>query len=178
MSKSQLKKLLATMTAEQISEVLLDLYAARREAKEYLDFFVQPNLSEKMEKAKKGITKEMLRTVKRYARPRMTKIRQIISDLKSLNPGSEPVAEIMTFSIEEICRIGTHRYLLETTRRNASKLLIDTLMYIDRAGLFSVYLPRLSNAVAGMDTTDYYCGSFGRLMRDTLQDWFASDTND
>lgn len=125
-----------------------------------------------MEKARKNIAKELNRTVRRYARPRMTKIRKYISDISSLNPGHEPIAEIMVFAVEEICRLGTTSYLLETTRRNAAKLLTETLRLIDRAGLLDVYLGRISVVISEMDFTGHYCGPFGCLMRDTLQDWF------
>lgn len=172
MSKSQLKKTLSAMTAEQISELVLDLYTARKEAKEYLDFFVEPDIDKRMDKARKNITKELNRTVRRYARPRMTKIRQYISDITSLNPGPEPIVEIMVFSIEEICRLGTTNYLKEPTRRNAGKLLTETLRVIDQAGMLDVYLGRISRAVSEMDFTGYYCGPFGTLMRDTLHEWF------
>ena len=52
MSKSTLRKALATLTKEQIEEMILDLYAARPKAKEYLDFWVSGDIDSKMTKAK------------------------------------------------------------------------------------------------------------------------------
>ena len=37
MSKTQLKKFLNTLNHDQITEMVLELYAARKEAKDYLD---------------------------------------------------------------------------------------------------------------------------------------------
>ncbi len=173
MSKTQLKKLMANMTAEQLSELVLDLYAARKEAKEYLDFFVAPDIDARLEKVKTAIAKESKRTARRYARPRMSRIRRSIADISSLNPGVEPVLEIMTFAVEEMCRVGTVRYIKEVTTKNVAKLLTETLQLADKSGMLDVYLPRLHDCVSAMNTTDYYCGAFGRLMRDTLQDFCA-----
>ncbi len=61
MSKTQLKKELTKMNAEQIAELVLDLYSARPEAKEYLEFYISPNIDKKLEKAKAAIDKELLR---------------------------------------------------------------------------------------------------------------------
>ena len=43
MSKSQVKKLLSGMSKEDVINVVLELYDARKEAREYLDYFVNPN---------------------------------------------------------------------------------------------------------------------------------------
>lgn len=43
MSRTQLKKHLTALTKEQIIEVMLELYDARKEAKEYLEFYLNPN---------------------------------------------------------------------------------------------------------------------------------------
>lgn len=55
MSKTKLKKYLQTLTHEQIVQVVMDLYDARKAAKEYLEFFMDPNPSDALEKAKKQL---------------------------------------------------------------------------------------------------------------------------
>lgn len=40
MSKATIKQLLQSMTKKDIIEMVLDLYSARKEAKEYLDFLI------------------------------------------------------------------------------------------------------------------------------------------
>lgn len=39
MAKSTIKKLLQSMTKAEIIEMVLELYSARKEAKEYLEFY-------------------------------------------------------------------------------------------------------------------------------------------
>lgn len=43
MSKSTIMKLLQGMSKDAIIEMVLELYSARKEAKEYLDFYVGPD---------------------------------------------------------------------------------------------------------------------------------------
>ncbi len=49
MTKAQLKKHLQKLPKEQVIEVILELYDARKEAKEYLDFYTNPNEDAKLE---------------------------------------------------------------------------------------------------------------------------------
>lgn len=43
MSKSKLKSVLMSMDKSEIIKMVLELYSARKEAKEYLDFYAEPN---------------------------------------------------------------------------------------------------------------------------------------
>ena len=58
MSKAKLKKYLQTLSKEQIIEVMLELYDARKEAKEYLEFYLAPDSNAELEKCKKAIRQE------------------------------------------------------------------------------------------------------------------------
>ena len=49
MSKAQLKRHLTKLTKEQVIDVVMELYEARKEAKEYLDFYINPNDDAKLE---------------------------------------------------------------------------------------------------------------------------------
>ena len=43
MSKAKLKKYLQTLSKEQVIEVMLELYDARKDAKKYLEFYLAPD---------------------------------------------------------------------------------------------------------------------------------------
>lgn len=58
MSKSTIKKTLMTMSKEEIIDMVLAMYDARKEAKEYLEFFANPNEDGKLEEYKKIIIEE------------------------------------------------------------------------------------------------------------------------
>ena len=59
MSKAKLKKYLQTLSKEQVIEVMLELYDARKEAKEYLEFYLTPNSNAELEKCKKVLTSSL-----------------------------------------------------------------------------------------------------------------------
>ena len=55
MSKATVKKLLMSMPKEEIIGMVLEMYDARKEAKEYLEFYANPDEDGKLEEYKKII---------------------------------------------------------------------------------------------------------------------------
>lgn len=158
------------MTAGQIGELVLELYDARPEAKEYLDFFIKPDIDAKLEKAKTAIKKEMSRNSKGRNRARSTRIRRYIKDISSLNPGDEAVCEIMTFAIETACAVGSDQWIKEVTQRGFAKLLHETLIAADKAGMLDIYLPRIEKAVGAMRSSWFRSNEFKSLLKETLRE--------
>lgn len=156
------------MTAEQIAEMVLDLYAARPEAKEYLDFFVSPDIDKKLDKARSAIKKEISRTSRGRNRTRSTKVRRLIKDVASLNPGVEHVAEIMTFALETICETSKTQIIKTTTQNGFARLLRETLLFIDSNSVLTQFLPRIETAVNAMDSNRWRNGEFKSLLQSEL----------
>lgn len=174
MSKTQLKKELAQMTAEQIAELVLVLYEARPEAKEYLDFYIRPDIDAKLDKVRKLINKEIVRTSRGRSKMRSTKLRRFIKDISSLNPGPEAVCEIMTFTIEAACTAGSRYWVKETTQRSLVKLMQDTIVEADRAGLLDIYLSRIRTSIEQMGPSPHHSGYFKTQLREGLEDVLQS----
>lgn len=171
MSKTQLKKELTKMNAEQIAELVLDLYSARPEAKEYLEFYISPDIDKKLEKAKAAIDKELLRNSRRgYPRPRITKIRRYIRDIESLNPGAEHVIEISMYALRRAAETGSENWLKDATQRGAAKLLADTVKLGDKAGLLDMVLTPSREYIAAMRTDAHYSRQFKHLLSETLDE--------
>lgn len=178
MSKAQLKKELMNMTAEQISELLLDLYSARPEAKEYLDFFLSPDIDKKLEKAKVNIEKELLRNSRRgYYRPRMTRIKRFIRDIQSFNPGAEHVIDVSMFTIRRITAIGSDHWIKDATQRGAARLLNDTVKIADTAGLLDMVLDPARESIGKMNEDVFYSRQFKSLLSETLESAIESLVN-
>ena len=57
MSKTTLKKQLNELTREQLIEVMLELYEARKDAREYLEYYVNPDEKKMYEKYRAVIIK-------------------------------------------------------------------------------------------------------------------------
>lgn len=62
MSKAKLKKYLLSLTKEQIADIVLELYDARKEAKDYLEFYLAPDCNAELEKCKKAVQNEFFPT--------------------------------------------------------------------------------------------------------------------
>ena len=58
MSKATVKKILMSMPKEEIIGMVLEMYDARKEAKEYLEFYANPDEDGKLEEYRKIITEE------------------------------------------------------------------------------------------------------------------------
>lgn len=59
MSKAALRKELVKMSQEQLVTLILDLYSARPQAKEYFEFFLNPDEKELYDKYVKIVEKEV-----------------------------------------------------------------------------------------------------------------------
>ena len=164
------------MDREELTELIMDLYEARKEAKEYLDFFVEPNIEAKLTKARTAISKEASRVSRGRARPRLTKVKQFIKDISSLNPGPEPEMEIMIYTVEKFCEIGSQNWIKDATQKSLAKLLHDTIIRADRHGLLNIALPRIEAAVKNMDSSKFYNRDFKSLLNETLSDTVESLT--
>lgn len=162
------------MSAEQISEMVLDLYAARSEAREYLDFFVSPDIEKKLDKSRLSIKKEMSRNSKGRNKSRSTRIRRFIKDISSLNPGAEPVTEIMTFAVETFCEVGSDQIIKTSVQNGYARLLHDTIIYINDAGLVGDYLPRIEKAVDSMSSSWWSGNEFKKLLKQELKETMES----
>lgn len=99
MSKAQLKKHLIKLTKEQVIDVVMELYEARKEAKEYLDFYINPNDDTKLEEYKKIIYNEFYPNLGE-PKCRFSVCRKAISDFKKLKPSPSCIADLMLFYIE------------------------------------------------------------------------------
>ena len=85
MSKTTLKKQLKELTREQLIEVMLELYDARKDAREYLEYYVNPDEKKMHEKYKAVITKEFF-PQKGRAKGRTSVCKKAIKEFTTLHP--------------------------------------------------------------------------------------------
>ena len=101
MSKAKLKKYLLSLTKEQITDIVLELYDARKEAKDYLEFHLAPDCNVELKKCKKAIQNEFFPTRGFSEKPSFAKCRKVISDFQKIKPEPTFVAYLMLFYIEQ-----------------------------------------------------------------------------
>lgn len=88
------------MTKGEIIEMVLELYSARKEAKDYLDFYANPDEDGKIEEYKSIIREEFYPKRRREPQMRFSVCRKAVSDFKKLKPSADALAELMISYME------------------------------------------------------------------------------
>lgn len=152
MSKAALKKTLALLSPEQKDQLLLDLYSARKEAKEYLDFFVDPDIEKLVTATCNSITREVYRKGKHgYNRPRIMEIRNLIKKVATLNPGSEYVIQILVSTIRTVAGAASAGFwFTDAVAESFARITRETLSLADDAAMLDATLNQINTIVDAM----------------------------
>ena len=105
MSKPALKKHLQSLSKEQLIEQVLDMYDNCKPAKEYFEFYLNPNEKEQLEKYKAIIINEFYPKGK-YTEPktRFAVAKKAIADFRNLKPSPELLGDLMVTLAEMACK--------------------------------------------------------------------------
>ena len=149
MSKARLKKHLNTLDKFQIIEMVMELYDARKEAREYLDYYINPNESSELEKFKKIVLKEFDDNVCRNPQCRFSVCRKALSDFKKLAPSADTLAEAMVFYIERVYEFSfCSGDLWEQYYDSAINNFRSTLKFLIKKNLLEPMMPRIVQIMA------------------------------
>ena len=74
----------------------------------------------------------------------------------------------MTYAVETMCAVGNDQWIKASTQQGLARLLHDTVLYIDTAGLIGDYLPRIEGAVNGMTSSFWRGNEFKKLLKTEL----------
>lgn len=102
MSKSTVKRYLNDRSKEELVEILLDLYSAKKDAKDYLEYVTNPDDNKMLEHYKAIIVKEFFPT-RGEPKMRFSVCRKAISDFKQLNPDPALLSDLMVTLVEQAC---------------------------------------------------------------------------
>ncbi|WP_310392171.1 DUF6155 family protein [Hymenobacter sp.] len=94
-----LKKGLKTLDKNQLVALIADLYKKNKAAREYLDFYVQPNEQERFEKYQVRVVEAFF--PKRGHPLRLREGKQAISDFRQLEPAAELLTEQLPYSSQQ-----------------------------------------------------------------------------
>lgn len=149
MSKAKLKKYLQTLTQEQLLEVLMDMYDARKAAKEYLEFFLDPDAGNELEKVKKEVSRIYFTP---QGRPRakftIKDSNDLVADFIRLNVDAEHVADLMIYHAEMfVSRLVMRRIVRETAWQQFLNLYTKARDYVESYDLLDRYGRRLEKMV-------------------------------
>lgn len=116
MSKAQLKKYLKSLTQEQLIQVILDTYDARKESKEYLEYFMNPDDKAAHEKARNELYPIYFnKRGKTQSKLVMSNANKIVNDFIKLEPSSELVADLLLYNVELYVSRLSLRYIVSST---------------------------------------------------------------
>lgn len=164
MSKAQLRKELDLLSKEQLIDLTLDAYTARREVKEYFDFFLHPDARKLQDKYMKAIEREISRTKYQRMKCRVSVLKKALKDFASFDPGAEWVTETMVNTLLLLIKACGAYYYTETIANYAVKLLTDIIVTADRAAILDRHLPILAERIESLRGADY----LKHLLRDTI----------
>ena len=102
MSKANVKKYIKSRDKSSLEELVMDLYSARKEAKDYMEYV---NDEGKLEEYREIITKEFFPS-RGEAKMRFSVCRKAVSEFKSFDPAPEFLADLMLYIPECACEIA------------------------------------------------------------------------
>lgn len=153
MSKTKLKKELITFTSDELLEVILNTYDSSKEARDYLEFFINPDADKLLDDKTQLIAKEISR-VRRggYSKFRISYIRGIIKGFAAYGVSPDYVCRIMSNTISMLTGHSRYYYYTETQTKGMFKLVADYIVYADRHEMLQSaieFIDRLSHSDLG-----------------------------
>ena len=134
MSKARLKKQLLNMTAEQLSELLLELYDIRKEARDYLEFWVDPDPAKTVAKAEKEVRMIFYTsTAVPRRKPSLSELNRIVKHFMTLGLDRDSTAEFLLYVAETECGWLELRWRRLSYRSSMKKNLEAADLYIENA---------------------------------------------
>lgn len=148
MSKTKLKKYIAELPAEQVGEILLQVYEASKEAKGWLDFYLNPDIEGLSEKYRKQIYVKCYGRTGRARRPKMRDCNQLIKTFSIIVQDPTPVGDLMLYFMEEVTRVASAkgRYS-ESYFRTLTGQFRKTVEYLSAHGLMEFNMARIRKII-------------------------------
>lgn len=147
-SKTALKKELKGFSAEQLTEVILNVYDSSKEAKDYFEFFLNPDPEVFIKVKFEEIFKELKR-VKRgsMSKGRISVIRKYIRQAQAYGLSPEYIDRLMMGAISLL--VSTERYLYYSASlfNGTYKLVADYIIWADKHGILAGALEKLESLI-------------------------------
>lgn len=156
MSKTGLRKGLSGLSKEEIIEVVCELYDSRKEAKEYLEYWLCPDPDRALEDYKERVDKMFFySTGKNRSQPSSHDLKRLVNYFSTIVFDSDKIADLLVHMAER-------QYIWVTRRRsgfkqcevNVRRAYDNARIYIEGADLedlFGLRLERLDENI-----TDFY----------------------
>ncbi len=155
MSKAKLKKALAALDKDELVTMVTELYDARKEAKEYLEYWLDPDAGKELERVEKLVERQFF-TPQGISRrtPSMPALNKLLKDFMSICFEPERIAELMLYIADRLADWMEVRYRRVSYRTSLRKYVGDARLYIETHELepvFGLRLQRLEERVEALE---------------------------
>lgn len=149
------------MEADDLRELILQVYEARREAKEWLEFYLNPDIKKKLEETSANLNKELNRRHRHMPACRITRLKAILANFESYQPEDDMIAGLYVSVTSALMQYVRIEYPSDAFCKSVLRFMISTITLIDKKGLFDKFFPKLTEEInrvfpAGSPAVNYY----------------------
>lgn len=140
--------MLATLDRDQLEEVILQIYEARKDAREFLEYFVNPDEHAMYEKYHSIITKEF-RPSRGRPKARTSVCKKAVKDFTLLHPDDRLITDMQLYVVESIVLYANKMrgYIRESHINTAKYMLDQNLKLTFAVDMMSEYMPRIKSII-------------------------------
>ena len=151
-----MKKALAALDKEEIITMVTELYDARKEAKEYLEYWIDPDAGKELERVEKLVDRQFF-TPQGVSRRTLSlpTINKLIKDFMSICFEPERVADLLIYTTERMADWLEVRYRRVAYRTSLRKYLNEATLYVEShelEPLYGIRIERLQSRVEAVET--------------------------
>ena len=146
MSKARLKKTLNSLSKEQIIEIVTEMYDARKEAKEYLEYWLEPDSDKELERREVMIKRLFFTTSDRPRKlPSVTDIKKVVKDFTTICFDFEKAALLLLYVCDSYAAWMKVKRFGQTASTVALRSVETAAAYIESTGQQERFGLRLEN---------------------------------
>ncbi|MFA5328765.1 MAG: DUF6155 family protein [Prolixibacteraceae bacterium] len=171
MSKTELKKHLLSLTKEQVIEMVLVLYDTYKPAKEYFEYYLNPDEKGQFGKYKSIIIKEFYsKSISGIGKMRFSVAKKAIADFRSLNPSPELLGDLMITLPETACEFTSdYGDMSEQFYASAATNFEMALKFLQKHNLLEHFQHRCEDCVKYAEPCGY---GFADEIKDLFDEYY------
>ncbi|MDE6485556.1 MAG: hypothetical protein K2L14_09215 [Duncaniella sp.] len=173
MSKLSVKKAISQFTPEQLRGLILDIYTKYKDAKEFLDFFAEPDIEKTTERYREALNKEIYRVHHHIHTPRLSVIKRILKDFSNLEPGFEAESALRLEVLQRLTKLvsanrSTHS---ETLFISVGKFAAETCTFLERNGVIDEHMEKIREWVEDTRSHKSWLNGFYNILNSFIEPW-------
>ena len=175
MAKLSLKKHLQSMSKEHVIEFVLEVYRNNKPTKDYINYLLDPNEKEMLEKYRNIIIEEFYPTKKNWEpKTRFSVCKKAISQFKSLKPAPEHLADLMLTLPEMVYKFTNEYGDMQEQYYDSSETNFNiVLKYITKHGFLDAFKQRCLQCVENASPFGY---GFSEVIGDLYYEYYQNES--